>query len=169
LHADQISLRLATDEDRSFLLRVYGGTREEELSVTDWTREQKDAFIEMQFTAQDTYWREHYVGAEFFVIERRQEDGSTEGIGRLYLHGRTQELRLMDIAILPTFRGQGIGTLLLNQLIERAASEGKSLTIHVEQFNPALALYERLGFRRIGEFGAYYLLEWKVADSEPTS
>ncbi len=169
MHADQISLRLATDEDRSFLLRVYGGTREEELSVTDWTREQKDAFIEMQFTAQDTYWREHYIGAEFFVIERRQEDGSTEGIGRLYLHGRTQELRLMDIAILPTFRGQGIGTLLLNQLIERAASEGKSLTIHVEQFNPALALYERLGFRRIGEFGAYYLLEWKVADFEPTS
>ena len=168
MDADKISLRLATDDDRPFLVRVYGGTREEELAVTDWTREQKDAFIEMQFTAQDTYWREHYVGAEFFVIERRREDGSTEGIGRLYLHGRTQELRLMDIAILPTFRGQGIGTLLLNQLIERAASEGKSLTIHVEQFNPARALYERLGFRRIGEFGAYFLLEWKPEGSEPS-
>ena len=169
MDAAKISLRLATIEDRPFLVRVYGGTREDELSVTDWTREQKDAFIEMQFTAQDTYWREHYLGAEFFVIEQRSEDGSTEGIGRLYLHRRTQELRLMDIALLPAFRGQGVGSLLLSQLIERAAREGKSLTIHVEQFNPALALYERLGFRRIGEFGAYFLLEWKSEDSETTA
>lgn len=168
MDSPEISLRLATEEDRPFLVRVYGGTREEELSVTDWSREQKDAFIEMQFTAQDTYWREHYVGAEFFVIERRNNDGSLEGIGRLYLHDRTQELRLMDIALLPTFRGQGVGTYLLRQLFERVTAEGKTLTIHVEQFNPALALYERLGFRRIGEFGAYFLLEWKSEGSEPS-
>ena len=41
---------------------------------------------------------------------------------------------------------------------------GKTVTIHVEYNNPALQLYQRLGFQKIGEFNSvYYLLEWKPA------
>jgi ribosomal protein S18 acetylase RimI-like enzyme len=45
--------------------------------------------------------------------------------------------------------------------MERAEAAAKPLTIHVEGFNRALGLYERLGFTRIGEHGPYYLMEWR--------
>lgn len=66
----------------------------------------------------------------------------------------------MDIAILPEFRGAGVGTAILSDLFAEAAAAGKTVTIHVEMYNPALKLYERLGFRRIGEHGVYLLMEW---------
>ena len=63
----------------------------------------------------------------------------------------------MDIALLPEHRGAGIGAQLLRELQEEARSAGKSLTIHVERFNPALRLYERLGFRQVEDKGVYLL------------
>jgi ribosomal protein S18 acetylase RimI-like enzyme len=62
---------------------------------------------------------------------------------------------------LPEHRGAGIGTKLLRDLQEEVRSAGKSLTIHVERFNPALRLYERLGFQQIEDKGVYLLMEWR--------
>ena len=90
------------------------------------------------------------------VIER---DG--QAIGRLYVARWEREIRIMDIALLPEHRGSGIGTQLLRELQDEARSSGKSLTIHVERFNPALGLYQRLGFRQIEDKGVYLLMEWK--------
>jgi len=70
----------------------------------------------------------------------------------------------MDIALLPAHRNIGIGTKLIRELQEEARGAGKTLSIHVEQFNPALRLYERLGFKKVREFGLYYLMEWNVDD-----
>src|SRR6202040_3804824 len=57
-----ITLRPIRPEDRGFLFRVYASTREEELALTDWDEEQKRAFLEGQFAAQDTWYRERYEG-----------------------------------------------------------------------------------------------------------
>ncbi|MFI4986167.1 MAG: GNAT family N-acetyltransferase [Alphaproteobacteria bacterium] len=46
-----------------------------------------------------------------------------------------------------SLRGQGIGTELVKGLIEEAASDGRAVTLGVVKTNPALRLYERLGFR----------------------
>ena len=67
----------------------------------------------------------------------------------------------MDIAILPEFRGAGAGTRLLKALQEEAAAGGKSLSIHVEGFNPAMRLYERLGFRAVEDRDPYVFMEWR--------
>jgi ribosomal protein S18 acetylase RimI-like enzyme len=153
----RISLRPITEEDRDFLLRVYGSTREEELALaTDWTSEQKEAFLRMQFEAQHAQYHLHYPEARFDVV---LVDGAPAG--RLYVHPRENEIRLVDIAILPDFRSSGIGTALLQGLFAEAEAAGKPLTIHVEKFNRALALYERLGFRPIGDRGVYVLMEWR--------
>jgi ribosomal protein S18 acetylase RimI-like enzyme len=151
-----VSLRSMTDADLPFLERVYGSTREAELAQTDWSDVQKAQFIAFQFHAQHQHYTTHYHGAQFFVIER---DGIP--VGRLYLHWREDELRIVDIALLPDARGAGIGGSLLGALMAQAAAQGKGVSIHVEQMNPAMRLYERLGFRRIGEHGIYHLMQWR--------
>ncbi|MES2441064.1 MAG: GNAT family N-acetyltransferase [Verrucomicrobiota bacterium] len=153
-----VSLRPVTVSDTDFLAAVYASTREEELRVTDWTEERKREFCRMQFTAQDAHYRQHYPTAEFRVIET-----GGVAVGRLYVDRWQQEIRIMDIAILPEHRGKGIGTRFLLELRHEAAAVGKSLSIHVERLNPALRLYERLGFRMIEDKGVYLLLEWKAA------
>ena len=150
-----IALRSVEAGDAEFLYRVYAGTRAEELALVDWDEAQKGAFLRMQFTAQDAYYREHYPGAAFQVI---LSDGTP--IGRLYVHRRPDEIRIMDIALLPAFRGRGVGIRLLGDLQAEAASAGKPLRIHVERFNPALGLYARLGFRLVEDRGVYLFLEW---------
>jgi len=147
-------LRPVTPDDRDFLLRVYASTREEELRLVDWTDEQKTAFVEMQFEAQDAYYREHYDPATFDVIE---VDG--EPAGRLYVARWEDEIRIIDIAILPEHRGHGVGTALLRALLDEAGAAEKRLSIHVELNNPAQRLYERLGFAPVEEHGVYRLME----------
>jgi ribosomal protein S18 acetylase RimI-like enzyme len=146
-----------------FLLRLYRSTREDELAmVVDWSDEQKDWFILMQFNAQHTWYQEHYVGASFDVV--LVDDVPA---GRLYVHRREREIRLVDITFLPEFRNQGLGTSLLRSLFAEAETTGTPLTIHVEKYNPAMRLYERLGFTRIDETGPYDLMEWRPASAKP--
>lgn len=147
------------------LLRVYRSTREEELAmVVDWTDEQKDAFVRSQFEAQHAWYRDHYGGAQFDVI-------LVDGVpaGRLYVHRRDREIRLVDITLLPEFRAGGVGTSLLRDLLAEGETAGKPVTIHVEVFNPAMRLYERLGFSPIEERGPYRLMEWKPSQLKTAS
>jgi ribosomal protein S18 acetylase RimI-like enzyme len=153
---ERVVLRPAGAADRAFLLQVYGSTRADELALLPWTDEQKAGFVVHQFEAQDSHYRKHYYDAAFDVIE---VDG--EPAGRLYVHRGPREIRIVDIALLPAFRGRGIGTRLLCGLIAEAEAEdgGRKLSIHVEMNNPARTLYERLGFRPAGEHGVYVLME----------
>jgi len=141
--------------DEPFLREVYAATRAEELAQVDWTPAQKDAFLRMQFDAQHRYYAENYPHAQFQII---LVDG--EPAGRLYVDRRAAEIRIMDITLLPAFRGQGIGSRLLNEILAEGQAHGLPVTIHVERFNPALRLYERLGFRLLEDKGVYCLMEW---------
>jgi ribosomal protein S18 acetylase RimI-like enzyme len=119
-----------------------------------WDDAQKHTFLRMQYDAQDAWWRENYAQASFDVIVA---DG--EPVGRLYVHRGESEIRIVDIALLPEYRGGGIGTRLLQDLVDEADAAGKSVTIHVERLNPALRLYERLGFSLAEDKGVHLLLE----------
>jgi ribosomal protein S18 acetylase RimI-like enzyme len=159
-----ISLRPITPEEDSFLAGLYASTRAEELAVTGWSDEEKAVFCRRQFDAQTAHYRENYPGASLQVIER-----AGAAIGRLYVARWDREIRIMDIALLPEHRGAGIGTKLLRELQNEARSAGKSLTIHVERFNPALRLYERLGFKQVEDKGVYLLMEWRADPSKLSS
>jgi GNAT superfamily N-acetyltransferase len=149
-----VTLRPVEPGDGEFLYRVYASTREEELARTGWDEAQKAAFLRMQFDAQSSYYEEHFRGEEFSVI---LSDGHPAG--RLYVARWQEDIRIVDIALLPAYRGKGIGTRLLNDLISASEESGKPLSIHVERFNPALHLYERLGFRVVADKGVYLLME----------
>lgn len=148
-------LRPATEGDRAFLVDLYAGTRADELALVDWDDTTKRAFVEHQFSAQDEHYRANYPGATLDVIE---VDG--ERVGRLYVHRGEDDIRIMDIAVAPAFRGRGIGTGLIEELIAEAGSSGRSVSIHVEMQNPARSLYDRLGFVPVGEHGVYVLMKW---------
>jgi GNAT superfamily N-acetyltransferase len=151
-----LRLRPITPEDDSFLRRLFASTRADELAITGWSDEQKEAFCRMQFDAQSAHYRQHYADASFDIIER---DGVAAG--RLLVWRSATEILIVDIALLPEHRGAGTGTKLLRELQDEARSAGKPLTIHVERFNPALRLYERLGFKTVEEQQVYLLMEWR--------
>jgi ribosomal protein S18 acetylase RimI-like enzyme len=149
-----VRLRRVEEADMAFLVDLYASTREQELAQVDWDDGLKRAFVEQQFAAQDAHYRQNYPGATLDVVEA---DG--EPAGRLYVFRGDSDIRIMDIALAPPFRGRGIGTKLLQALIEEADASGSKLSIHVEHNNPARSLYDRLGFRPVGEHGIYVLME----------
>jgi ribosomal protein S18 acetylase RimI-like enzyme len=144
-------------DDRTFLLALYATAREEELRLLDWSPAQREAFLRQQFDAQDHHYRTNYPGATLDVVLL---DG--QPVGRLYVARWASEMRIMDIALMPGYRDAGVGTGLLRAVIAEAEEARKKVSIHVEQFNPALRLYERLGFVPVAEHGVYLLLERPV-------
>jgi ribosomal protein S18 acetylase RimI-like enzyme len=147
-------LRQVAPGDEEFLYHVYASTRAEELAVVPWDETQKEGFLRSQFEAQDRWYREHYTRASYEIV---LIDG--EPAGRLYLHRCNSEIRIVDIALVPEHRGEGVGTSLLRGLLTEADAAGKRVTVHVERLNPALRIYERLGFSIAEDKGVYLFLE----------
>lgn len=158
-----ITLRPLCDGDEPFLDAVYASTRLEELAPLGWSAQQVDAFLAMQARAQRLDWWRNYDTGDFAVIEL---DG--EPIGRLFVERRRDELRIVDIALLPPWRGRGIGSALLADVFAQADREALPVRIHVESSNPAQRLYQRLGFDFAGSDAGtvYRLMERPPARSE---
>jgi [ribosomal protein S18]-alanine N-acetyltransferase len=82
------------------------------------------------------------VGAAWYRLFR----GAAPGLG--FVDEATPELA---IAVVPSRRGHGIGHELLTALLERARREGYAgISLCVEKDSPAVKLYERYGFERVG-------------------
>ena len=153
-----ITLRPVTESDEEFLLAVYASTRAEEMERVPWTAEQKDAFVRMQFAAQKSHYATEYPRASHDVI---CADGTP--VGRIYLDRDAGRLHILDITVLPQHRNAGIGSFLLRQLLQEAAGSSKPVNIYVENFNPSLRLFKRLGFQVAEENGFQLLLKWHSA------
>jgi GNAT superfamily N-acetyltransferase len=126
------------------------------LALVNWNHSQKEAFLRSQFYLQDQFYKKNYPGAQFQVILMNGQP-----IGRFYVHRRNAEIRVMDIALIPEFRGKGIGSALLKEIFAEATLNNLPVTIHVERFNPAMHLYERLGFCLAEERGVYNFMVWQ--------
>jgi GNAT superfamily N-acetyltransferase len=148
-------LRPAGPGDAETLYQIYASTREEELAMVPWDAATKEAFLRMQFAAQDSYYRATFPDASYDLIV-----SGDEALGRLYVDRGETTWLVIDLALLPGHRGQGTGTRLLTELLAEAQAAAMPLQMHVEQFNRARRLYDRLGFRQIAVQGIYLLLEW---------
>lgn len=153
----RIHFRVASQEDDSFLCQVFASTRERLLASLPFDAAQKEAFVRQQHLCQDSYYRQRYPQATFEIVcsgDRR--------IGRLYVNRTREEILIIDIALLPEYRGADIGRELLKDLLAEAAGTGRQITLHVDKFNPALRLYQRLGFRIVQDAGADWAMEWRA-------
>jgi len=161
MHQDDVHtnaiLRPAEAQDEPFLFQVYASTRADEMALVDWSEEQKHAFLSMQFNAQRSDYGINFPGAVTSVITL--EPGGVP-IGRMIVDRSCGEIHLMDIALLPECRGAGIGSRLVQDLQDEARAKKQSIVLYVEVFNPAIHLYERLGFARSGASGIYFKMEW---------
>ena len=159
-----VTLRDVTPEDRDFLRDVYATTRAAEMEMVPWSPEQRAAFVEFQFNAQDKYYREKFALAQYSVILLDQTP-----VGRVYVLRDDQEIRILDITVLPEYRKRGIGSFLLTNLLEEGERSGKAVQIYIESFNPSRALFERMGFSVVAEEGINFLFEWKHKSGELAS
>jgi ribosomal protein S18 acetylase RimI-like enzyme len=152
-----IKLRPVATDDDAFLLELYASTRAQEMAVVPWTREQKDAFVRMQFEGQRAHYAKQYPNASHEIICHDETPA-----GRLYLDRGSEVLHILDITIAPAKRKAGIGSYVVGKILREAAQASKRVTIYVESFNPSLRLFERLGFRKAEEQGFHFLMEWKA-------
>lgn len=149
----RITLRSVRDSDYSFMESLYRTTREAELAMTPFNEQQKTLFIQQQFSAQTQHYQSHYCSDHFCIIEI---DGRPSG--RFFIDYWSNEIRVVDIAILPEYQDSGAGSYLLQNIIEEGNEKGLPVRIHVEQNNPAKKLYERLGFKEVSRFNDVYVL-----------
>jgi ribosomal protein S18 acetylase RimI-like enzyme len=150
-----IRLHPVGPDDHEFLVEVYRSTRADELALVPWTTEQQQAFVRSQFAAQQDYYVQKYPTAnhDIIVSDNRQ-------VGRLYVARLDHEIRIVDITLLPGERNAGIGSHLLKQLLAEAERTGRAVRIYVEEFNPSLHLFERLGFSPSEQQGIHLLMQW---------
>lgn len=153
-----VRLRPVLPEDESQLYALYVSTRQEEMVHWGWSPEQQEAFLRMQFRAQRlTYQAQHPQAVHQMILV------DEEPAGRLMTARTSHAWILVDIALFPRFRGNGIGTALLRSLQEMAASAGLPISLHVQKSNPAQHLYRRLGFEQQGEDDLYLAMQWRLA------
>ena len=157
----RVTLRPVRPDDQDFLFRVYVSTRTEELEpLTDWSEEQKTAFLAMQFTSQRQSYLLQFPDAEHQVILR---DGSA--VGRIVVNRSPDAIHLVDLALLPEHRGARIGTTLIQKLQAEALEVNRPIRLNVLVFNRARRLYDRLGFGLVAESDVYAELEWQPSAS----
>ena len=138
-------------------MEVYASTRFEELEGTGWDDNQKLAFIRMQFLARERSYPE--VDSKIILL-------NGQPAGRMLVDRDDAAILLRDIALLPEYRNAGIGSRLVQDLMNEAASVGKPIRLHVLSTSPAVRLYERLGFCRTSTDPAAYLeMKWVPATS----
>jgi ribosomal protein S18 acetylase RimI-like enzyme len=150
------SLRPEGLADAPFLLKVYAGTRQEELEATGWPAEMREAFVRMQFNAQRQGYLASFPRAEFAIV---LSEG--QAIGRIIIDRAENEFLVVDIALLPEHRGRGLGTALMSHLLREAAAAKKPVRLSVLKGQRAFWWYQRLGFAKTGEDDVRDQMEWR--------
>jgi len=147
-------LRPATAQDAGFLADA----------VIEATRAQgrvQDGFDERQWRESFVQWTIKQIQGEIAGSVTSVIEVEDEQAGRLRIVRGTDHIELCGIQLLPGFQRRGIGTALITELKAQAAAAGLPLELEVEKDNPqAHKLYQRLGFRQVGETGQEYKLRW---------
>ena len=158
----KLTLRAVTPEDDQFLLLLYANTREAELSQVEWAEGQRYVFVKWQFDLQRREYDTRFPDARYQVI---LIDG--EPAGRIWVGADEEQIRLLDIALLPQFQKRGAGTVLLRELMKEAEGAGKFLRHMVFVLNNnAHRFYEQLGFVVIEDVGGYKHMEFRGKSAE---
>jgi ribosomal protein S18 acetylase RimI-like enzyme len=158
--AMDITLRPVTSDDELFLYELYKCGHSEELPLDHLDANQRELIWKMQFVAQQQTYSVQYPKAEdkIILLEGRRA-------GRLLVERTENEIRGVDIGLLPEYRSTGIGTLVIRDLMAEAEATGKPFRIQVVKSNRAARLYERLGISRTGEGGMHYSMEYSADGS----
>ena len=156
LSEDSVTFRSATNTDKEFMLELYQSSRGDDLRGLGWDEDRISEFLTMQHQAQQQFYRNDYQQPDDNIILLAGKPA-----GRLIVDRRDNEIRCVDLALLPSHRGAGVGSFLIRKLQDEASRVNKPLRLQVIRFNRAVALFERLGFVRTSETGTHFQMEWR--------
>jgi len=140
-----LSLRPYRTDDQNFLFKLYAATRQQEISAWGWSSAQQEAFLRMQFNAQQQSYGMTYADADHQIVVFDDNP-----IGRILVLRKPEAALLVDIALLPEYRSRGIGAA--GPGTDRAMQQKQSCSQAASVKNhPAQRLYERLDSARPGK------------------
>ena len=151
-----VTRRLVQACDEAFLFDLYTSTRAQELEVLPWDEDQRRSFLKMQFFAQNQdYQRRFPEGVHELLICGRLP------AGRLYVARSEEEIRILDISLMPEYRNHGIGGALIRELLNEASQTKLPLRIYLERDNSYRKVFDQFGFATVDDIGSHLLLEWQ--------
>lgn len=154
--AERISLRpIFLPDDESFLIEVYRSTRDD-LKMLPIDEQQKNAILLMQYQAQKQQYDFQYPNADRDIVSFDKKP-----IGRFIVSRENPAFCVVDISLLPEYRNLGIGTVLLQSVLNEAQRKKRVVVLHVLKTNSAVRLYARLGFVITSETEMHYEMEWR--------
>jgi GNAT superfamily N-acetyltransferase len=115
--------------------------------------------IEATYGTWDEIWQRRHFLQNSDPRKHEILDLDGEAVGCLLLQEEPECLQLHRIFLLPEYQNRGIGTQVIHELISEASSRSKPLRLRVFRISPAVRLYERLGFRHVGETQTHFLME----------
>lgn len=152
-----LRIRLAEPADEETLFAVFASSREREMEPMMLPPEMKEHMLRLQYDGQLGSYGHTFPDSRIWVLEM---EGMTAG--RLVLEYRRDEIWVVDIAILPDHRNAGLGGAILRRLMDQATASGRILRGSVSPYNPARALYRRMGVRELGQGHEPMIpLEWR--------
>ena len=150
-----VSLRAVTADDRHFLASLFHEVRRAEFAPLGLAEPMLMQLLEMQHRGQIAGYAGQFPEASDRIVWQGEERA-----GRLLVARDKNEIHLVDIAVMASHRGHGIGSLLIRQLCEEAREKHLPLRLSVRAGNPAERLYSRLGFRPCDGDGQNVLMQW---------
>jgi len=152
--------RPMTSEDDLFVHDLIVHLVSDELGAATWPEALRRQLLEIQYQARIRGIAENFPAAAQEIL---LHDGLRAGWAVVDRNGA--EIRLVDIAVTPASRGKGIATARIGALLAESDRVGKPVRLSVVTTNPALALYQRLGFHPTGGDGMRLFLERPPARS----
>ena len=149
-----LTLRPVTKGDKRFVRDLYCTSRDHEINHVDMPEPQLKVFLRQQFALQQKHFDKTYPKADKQVIIDQGKP-----IGRLYVEQSADDIHLIDITLLREYRGNGIGRYFVEQLIAKALQKKTKVSLYVQAQNPALKLYQSMGFKPAGGKGDYFYME----------
>jgi ribosomal protein S18 acetylase RimI-like enzyme len=113
----------------------------------------------LQFNGRQQHYKTQFPQAEHKIIMLDELP-----IGGMVVAKLDNAFRLADIVVLPEYRGKGYAAALIRDLLDEAKQANKPVQLFVERFNPAIQLYERLGFSIVGDIGSHLSMEWTASE-----
>ena len=156
MRSDSIQFRPARVEDQDFLYKVYASTRSD-IEIMCLGSTEKSKLLQMQFAAQKHSYKASFPNASFLIIML-----SNVPVGRFYVNRPGEEILIIDIALLPEYRGQGIGSRLMTGIFEEASNTNLSVYLTVAIDNTAaFHWYESLGFEKVEDLQTHFRMRWQ--------
>ncbi|CAH0529815.1 GNAT family N-acetyltransferase [Vibrio hippocampi] len=143
----KISLRLADETDLDFLIELRTDTMTQYMQDMNWPTD-KMAMVER-------------VRLDYDCANIIEVDGKMAGLFKVKFRPQQNQWYVVQIQVHPSFQNKKIGRTLILELFELAKITASSVALGVLKTNPAQHLYYHLGFVKVAETDAEYLLEYR--------